>query len=258
MQQQSELNFTERTATPIPITITTKKCGHCREIKPLNEFHMDKSTATGRSSWCKQCSSTCRGKTQGCVHAKENKPRYSVVRTISRPLGYATEEERQRALSKQKVEWDKNNPEKRAFQGKKKNAKDSKVKFELDGDVWIPIMKNVNGTKCPDCGRHAHFNVSMDNRGESLSFSFDQIHAGKGYTDENTRFICVDCNTGKSNIKVEEWMRVLEYRIECGLISKIDPYLLRQENEIHHIDKVPYYLTCGRKRRMRLEAKDTK
>ena len=255
--QQSELNFTERTTTtPIPPTTTHKKCGHCGEIKPLNEFHMDKTTVTGRGSWCKECTSTCRGKTLSCVHAKGKKTRYSVDRT--RGPAYATEEERRMARKIQRVEWVKNNPEKRAFQAKKAQAKEHNNKFELDEDVWVPLMKNINGTKCPDCGRHAHFNVSMDNRGQSLSFSFDQIHAGKGYTDENTRFICVDCNTGKSNIKVEEWMRVLEYRIECGLISKIDPYLLRQENEIHHIDKVPYYLTCGRKRRMRLEAKETK
>jgi|SRR5579872_375174 len=37
--------------------VKTKRCGHCRAILPLDRFTKNKGTATGLSSYCKDCSS---------------------------------------------------------------------------------------------------------------------------------------------------------------------------------------------------------
>lgn len=32
-----------------------KQCGRCKEIKDISEFHVDRQTLTGRTSYCKKC-----------------------------------------------------------------------------------------------------------------------------------------------------------------------------------------------------------
>ena len=39
----------------MPDAIQTKRCSHCKEIKPTSEFHKNRSTSDGLSGWCKSC-----------------------------------------------------------------------------------------------------------------------------------------------------------------------------------------------------------
>jgi len=37
------------------MTDETKTCSHCSSNKPVGEFHKDKNSKDGRTSWCKVC-----------------------------------------------------------------------------------------------------------------------------------------------------------------------------------------------------------
>ena len=49
----------------------TKKCPHCGEVKPLDEFAKNKSRRDGLSVYCKRCNSICAAKYYKTEKGKE-------------------------------------------------------------------------------------------------------------------------------------------------------------------------------------------
>ncbi|NBW23262.1 MAG: hypothetical protein EBR82_86490 [Caulobacteraceae bacterium] len=44
------------------IAETTKRCPHCKRLKPAAAFHSDRSKRDGLGSWCRHCNSMARSK----------------------------------------------------------------------------------------------------------------------------------------------------------------------------------------------------
>jgi group I intron endonuclease len=57
-----------------------KRCGHCREIKPISEFYIDKNSISGRACWCKSCHKLSKEKNKKsgiyCIENVENGKQY--------------------------------------------------------------------------------------------------------------------------------------------------------------------------------------
>lgn len=57
------------------ITKTTKRCPHCRETKPAGEFHKNKNSQDGLTTWCKTCRNEKRRERQRINPERERKIR---------------------------------------------------------------------------------------------------------------------------------------------------------------------------------------
>ena len=59
-----------------------KHCSTCKEVKPLEDFHNDKGTKTGKSSRCKPCTITQKRnwnrKNKEKVHGQQIKQKYGI------------------------------------------------------------------------------------------------------------------------------------------------------------------------------------
>lgn len=67
--------------TPKKAIPESKTCSKCGELKPLTDFHKDKSASTGHSSRCKICSAIA--KATSTTPKKPRKPRGKPVPTMS-------------------------------------------------------------------------------------------------------------------------------------------------------------------------------
>lgn len=70
-EEQNKKNRERRKGLNFSVSVTEKKCSKCGEIKPAEEFHIDKSKKEGLSSFCKKCSN------------KENKRRANINKQIN-------------------------------------------------------------------------------------------------------------------------------------------------------------------------------
>ena len=66
---------------------------------------------------------------------------------------------------------------------------------------------------CACCGRVLDYTMGRgkNNRGESPSL--DRRDNSKGYTVENTRVICMNCNTQKKNLTIRDLITLLIYMV---------------------------------------------
>lgn len=117
---------------------------------------------------------------------------------------------------KHKKQYRANNKETEMFIQKRSNAALSGVEFTLDQDKWVQLMKETN--TCGDC--NGTMTCTAEKRNERTSF--DKIDPTKGYLENNTRLICIKCNSQKNDLSPEEWNAVLEVRERKGIIEKVD------------------------------------
>lgn len=111
-----------------------------------------------------------------------------------------------------------------AFQHKRARAKSKGIEFSLDEALWLHRMKHT--THCPDCaGKIFWHKSSGTGTGSKDSGSFDRIDPKIGYREGNVRITCSHCNQRKNDSPVDEWVALLEKRIEKGIIEEVDPRL---------------------------------
>jgi len=117
--------------------------------------------------------------------------------------------------------WRARNAEVETFIQKKNKALATGLEFTLDREKWIQLLRET--TTCGDCNGTMVCGAKTQNQ----KTSFDKINPTKGYIENNTRLICVKCNTQKGDLSPEEWNAVLDIRVEKGIIKKIDPKLVK-------------------------------
>ena len=130
--------------------------------------------------------------------------------------------------AKRKKQYRTNNKEKDMFIKKRSSAICTNgIEFTLDQDRWIRLLTETN--TCVDC--NGNMTCTAEKRNERTSF--DKIDPTKGYLENNTRLICIKCNTQKNDLSPEEWNAVLEVRVRKGIIEEVDPrlteYVRRQD-----------------------------
>ena len=116
--------------------------------------------------------------------------------------------------------WRSRNVEVEMFIQKKNKALASGLDFTLDREKWIQLLKETN--ICGDCNGTMICGAKKQNQ----KTSFDKIDPTKGYIENNTRLICIKCNTQKGDLSPEEWNAVLEIRVEKEIIEEVDPKLV--------------------------------
>lgn len=91
-----------------------------------------------------------------------------------------------------------------------------------EAEAYIKYLETI--THCTDCSKElVWFSWGRNNLD---SASFDRIDSDGDYTKENVRIVCMHCNAQKNDLPIDEWVAVLERRIEKGIIEEVDPRLL--------------------------------
>jgi len=116
--------------------------------------------------------------------------------------------------------WRVRNVELEVYTQKKSKALRAGLEFTLDKDKWVQLLKETN--TCGDCNGTMICGAKKQNE----KTSFDKIDPTKGYIENNTRLLCMKCNSQKNDLSPEEWNAVLEIRVEKGIIKKVDPKLV--------------------------------
>jgi hypothetical protein len=178
-----------------------KICTQCKTPKPATPeyFYRNKGMRDGMRNDCKECS---RHKTQNAWYyngGKEN--RYKAIRKL---------------------------PHRTVFTNLRKNVKKKgKRKFLLgeaktpEAEAYIKYLQTI--THCPDCSKEVIWYLEGGGGG---SASFDRIDSDGDYTKENVRIVCFHCNKQKSDSPVDEWVALLEKRIEKGILEEVDSRLI--------------------------------
>jgi len=116
-----------------------------------------------------------------------------------------------------------------AFSGLRNRVKrEGKVKFLLgeagtpETEAYIKYLQTI--THCPDCSKELVWLSEVVNNPKSASF--DRIDSDGDYTKENVRNVCSQCNRQKNNLPVDEWVALLEKRVEKGIIEEVDSRLI--------------------------------
>jgi hypothetical protein len=183
-----------------------KVCNKCGKAKPATPeyFVKDKRNKDGLYGWCKECK------------RQDTADRFSALSSEQKDIYNENHAKRKRG-----------NPIRTAFQGKRSRAKALGIEWGLgesgtpEEDAWIERMECT--THCPDCSCE----IKWYQRGarNKDSGSFDRIDSNIGYVEGNVRITCTGCNTLKSYSPVDEWVGLLEVRIEKGIIACIDEAL---------------------------------
>jgi hypothetical protein len=132
------------------LNLTTRRCGHCRQVKPIEEFPKNQTKTGGYAHECKKCK-------------KEYYQKHSVIRKDYGKIYYKNH--REKILAKQKkylkihlereIIWRKNHPD-RAW------SKSTLVSHRGDGFLVNITIKQlvdlINKTpNCPACGKRLVF-----------------------------------------------------------------------------------------------------
>ena len=178
-----------------------KICIKCKTPKPATTeyFHRQASNRGGLIGICKECKSEYdRARMQNGGYEKREKTRH--------------EKSQHRT----------------AF-GKLRNRvkKRGKYKFLLgdagtpEAEAYIKYLQTI--THCPDCSKELVWYSEGANKD---SASFDRIDSDEHYTKENVRIVCYHCNRQKNDSPVDEWVALLEKRVEKGIIEEVDQRLI--------------------------------
>jgi hypothetical protein len=133
----------------------------------------------------------------------------------------------------------KKSPHRTAFTNLRSRVGTGKRKFLLgeaktpEAEAYIKYLQTI--THCTDCSKEVVWYAGKKNN----SASFDRIDSNGDYTKENVRVVCNHCNTQKSDLPIDEWVAVLERRIEKGIIEEVDPRLLE------FLSETPLYCVKG-------------
>lgn len=65
--------------------------------------------------------------------------------------------------------------------------------------------------QCVCCGKRLDYTVGRGKGNHRDSPSLDRVDNRHGYTAANTRVICMECNTNKSDLSIMEVRRLLKY-----------------------------------------------
>lgn len=201
-----------------------KRCSRCGKVKMLEDFALHNKEKDGKQSWCKGCKASY--KKEVYVPLNDNKePRTGSCVTcgeefllLSKKRKYCSNTCRFTANkgTSKRLEWKKENQEKRMLYRTRHSAKSRNIPFELqEKDIIIP-------EKCPVLG--LTLEVGKDKASDN-SPSLDKIIPSLGYTVGNVRVISQRANLLKSNATLEELRLVYE---DALAISKTETTILRE------------------------------
>jgi len=178
-----------------------KKCKHCLETKPLDEFNNCTSSSDGKNYICRECS-RLKSRMQYAKNPErhQEQSRRSRQKHIERDLARKREyykENRQTRLEKNR-EWQTNNPEKvrdckRRWKRNNpdsakvyKHARRAKTKGTFTVNEWQELLARYGGG-CLACG--STDNISVDH--------VIPISKGGSNTIDNIQPLCRECNCKK-------------------------------------------------------------
>ena len=203
-----------------------KICTGCNTPKPATPeyFHRRADMKDGLNAACKECRRTFHN---DWYH---NKGGQEWQKTYMQNGGYEKREKTRHEKS----------PHRTAFGGLRSGVKaKGKRKFLLGGsrtpeaEAYIKYLQTI--THCTDCSKELAWYSEGGKKFESASF--DRIDSDGDYTKENVRIVCSQCNTQKNDLPVDEWVALLEKRVEKGIIKDVDPRLIEFlcEEEIRYV-----------------------
>ena len=192
-----------------------KTCSKCKTPKPATTEYFYRMTQSGDGfrSDCKECSSV------GSADYYYNKGGQEYQRAYRQNGGY----------ERQKKNFHENTPHRTAFSHLRSKVKRrGKRKFLLgeaktpEAEAYIKYLQTI--THCPDCSKELVWYSEGGKKFESASF--DRIDSDEHYTKENVRIVCSQCNSQKNDLPVDEWVALLEKRVEKGIIEDVDSRLI--------------------------------
>lgn len=65
--------------------------------------------------------------------------------------------------------------------------------------------------QCKCCGKSLDYSVGRGKGKHRDSPSLDRVRNNDGYTVANTRIICMECNTNKSDLSIQTLRRLVAY-----------------------------------------------
>lgn len=163
--------------------VEMKRCSHCGELLPLNNFSKSNTSSTGYRSWCKECINSSRNVELNKIKCKQYY------------------EARGRELARNSKEL---NIQRYLFQSAKARAKQKGEEFNIEiDDIIVPTI-------CPILGIPLSYNrgIKQDN-----SYSLDRIDSSKGYIKGNIWVISLRANRIKNDSTPEE-LRIIANKVE--------------------------------------------
>lgn len=163
------------------ISITTKKCSVCNEIKPVSEFNRDGNKLDGYGSLCKPCNiiyqKTYRDKNHDIL-VKKTHETYRRNRAV---------------LLQKKREYNKT-PRGKVTKSRNHHIRRQRIKSNvcsLTAEQWNKVLQNQNN-RCNICGK-----VFCKSRPATMDHIIP-VSKGGGLTFENVQALCRSCNCSKS------------------------------------------------------------
>jgi hypothetical protein len=174
--------------------IITKKCSKCFNTKEISEFYKHSGRKDGHTSACKICIN------ESVKNYQANNPeKFKLIRKKSQ-INYS-EKNREILNNKQKQNRF-NNPQLYIITRIKHNCKKNNIPFNLqEKDIIIPEC-------CPVFGIKLEFN---EGKFSDNSPSVDRLKPELGYIKGNIRVISYKANRLKSDAKIDDLEKVIEY-----------------------------------------------
>lgn len=172
-----------------------KRCSHCRESKPLSEFHNNKRNTDGKHRDCKDCRKLENAKYR--VSKREKEPDY---------------------FSNYDREYSKANPEKRSANVQARRAKVAGVfKEKID----VRSLRERDGDLCCWCLREMtwEWKHGGDNTLYRSVEHLDSVNSAGDHSYENARLAHMVCNSSKGNKSRWEFLIYLSAQEEAGLLD---------------------------------------
>lgn len=169
---------------------TTKRCPHCKTLKPFSEFYKDKSRKDGLYSHCKACSILSVAKWRN--NNKDKARQYEKDWHKRNP-------DQVKAIDHK---WYAANPEKARAKRQRRRARLQSLLSGFTPDHWRYAITYFHGG-CAYCGNPP----SMFDRFKVLHQDhYIPITMGGGYTHDNIVPACQGCNFNKRDKPPAEWL----------------------------------------------------
>lgn len=191
--------------------VTSRKCWKCGVTKPLTDFWRDKcDKELGLQKRCKPCSSA-RNKEYSASHREyfkqKGKEKYDPSQNAAR-----YQKTKANFLQRRHAEL---TSVKGRLQGLLLIARNRALKNSIPFSLTLPwvlqLYKNQQGC-CLLTGIPLTFEMNPDGKRFYMPYSpsLDQIRPGEGYTESNTRLVCVAVNLALNRFGEEVLQRVSE------------------------------------------------
>ena len=206
----------------------TKKCGRCKQVKAVDQFHKSSRTKSGYRCYCKIC------RQQLAQENKEERAEKSKIwreknkETLLKKKKLYYENNKKELLRKQKIYADKNrekiSAKNKAYREnlspelKERRKKQEKDYYKKNKHKWKTPKALFNQYKGGAKRRNFEFNISFS---EFSSFwqkpciycgnkintiGLDRIDNTVGYKMNNIKSCCTQCNTAKRALPAKEWI----------------------------------------------------